>query len=46
MLERTPIALNIAQREDALVLLRSLTDACTPLSQLIETESSHETQGM
>ena len=31
MLECTPIALNVAQRGDALVLLRSLTDACTPL---------------
>src|SRR5215469_983693 len=31
MLERAPIALNVAQRGDALVLLRSLTDACTPL---------------
>jgi site-specific DNA-methyltransferase (adenine-specific) len=32
MLERTTITRNIAQRGDALILLRSLPDACTPLA--------------
>jgi site-specific DNA-methyltransferase (adenine-specific) len=31
MLERTACTLNIAQRDDALALLRSLSDSCTPL---------------
>ena len=32
MLVRTPIILNTAQQRDALDLLRSLPDACTPLA--------------